>query len=87
MATNGPPHYVAQREWLSISPQPTHYPQYPRNLAPPNPTPSASLGQAKTDQKDYETLCQTIKQWNENRLDMFALSLPNEVRSFAPSST
>jgi hypothetical protein len=31
--------------------------------------------------KDYETLCHIINQWNANRLDLFALSLPNEVRA------
>ena len=30
--------------------------------------------------RDYDTLCQIIQQWNNNRLDLFALSLPNEVR-------
>ena len=30
--------------------------------------------------QDYETLCQIISQWNANRLDLFALSIPNEVR-------
>ena len=29
--------------------------------------------------KDFETLCQIINAWNANRLDLFALSLPNEV--------
>ncbi len=29
--------------------------------------------------QDYETLCGIINQWNDNRLDLFALSLPNEV--------
>ena len=35
---------------------------------------------AARKQHDYETLCQIITQWNANRLDLFALSLPNEVR-------
>jgi hypothetical protein len=30
--------------------------------------------------RDYEALTQIITQWNANRLDLFALSLPNEVR-------
>lgn len=29
--------------------------------------------------QDYETLTQIINQWNANRLDLFALSLPNQV--------
>ena len=29
--------------------------------------------------RDYETLCQIITQWNANRLDLFVLTLPNEV--------
>ena len=29
--------------------------------------------------RDYEVLCQIISQWNANRLDLFALTLPNEV--------
>ncbi|TRY77377.1 hypothetical protein TCAL_03845 [Tigriopus californicus] len=31
---------------------------------------------------DYETLCQIITQWNANRLDLFALTLPNEELEF-----
>jgi hypothetical protein len=31
--------------------------------------------------RDYEALTQIITQWNANRLDLFALSLPNEVRN------
>lgn len=29
--------------------------------------------------QDYEALVNIIKQWNANRLDLFALTLPNEV--------
>ena len=29
--------------------------------------------------QDYEALVSIIKQWNANRLDLFALTLPNEV--------
>merc|ERR1719210_866244 len=32
--------------------------------------------------KDFETLCQIINAWNANRLDLFALSLPNEHLEF-----
>jgi afadin len=31
---------------------------------------------------DYEALCHIINQWNNNRLDLFALSLPNEHLEF-----
>ena len=31
--------------------------------------------------QDYEALVNIIKQWNANRLDLFALTLPNEVRN------
>lgn len=31
--------------------------------------------------RDYEALTQIITQWNANRLDLFALSLPNEVKN------
>ena len=30
--------------------------------------------------QDLDTLRQIISQWNANRLDLFALTLPNEVR-------
>jgi hypothetical protein len=29
---------------------------------------------------DQESLAQVIQQWNSNRLDLFALSQPNEVK-------
>merc|ERR1712186_296319 len=32
--------------------------------------------------KDFETPCQIINAWNANRLDLFALSLPNEHLEF-----
>jgi len=45
-----------------------------------NPALMTAEQQARKRQ-DYETLCQIISQWNANRLDLFALSLPNEVRA------
>jgi len=44
-----------------------------------NPALMAAEQQARKRQ-DYETLCQIISQWNANRLDLFALTMPNEVR-------
>lgn len=50
-------------------------------MTTPVPTQMSFHDQAKLAQKhrDYEALSQIIKQWNANRLDLFALSLPNEV--------
>ena len=36
--------------------------------------------------QDYEALVNIIKQWNANRLDLFALTLPNEVRILTRAS-
>lgn len=47
----------------------------------PDQAVASSLDQAKM-QGDHEALSQIIKQWNDSRLDLFALSLPNEVRIF-----
>ena len=53
---------------------------YGGNGAPPPPPPQVSdhVENAKK-RHDYEALCHIINQWNANRLDLFALSLPNEV--------
>ena len=48
------------------------------NGAPPPPQVSDHVENAKK-RHDYEALCHIINQWNANRLDLFALSLPNEV--------
>ena len=32
--------------------------------------------------EEYEHLCRMIKKWNENRLELFEITLPNEVRSY-----
>ena len=67
--------------------------QYPGNngpAMPPAPMQMGGLGGGYPQQmsddvemaqkrKDFETLCQIINAWNANRLDLFALSLPNEV--------
>ena len=52
----------------------------------PPPPPVAQVPMSFHDQaelarkmRDYEALTQIITQWNANRLDLFALSLPNEV--------
>ena len=53
----------------------------PGNGGPPPPPPQVSdhVENAKK-RHDYEALTHIINQWNANRLDLFALSLPNEVR-------
>ena len=48
------------------------------NGGPPPPQVSDHVENAKK-RHDYEALCHIINQWNANRLDLFALSLPNEV--------
>lgn len=53
--------------------------QYPPGYMGPPPQVSDHVESAKKRQ-DYEALCHIINQWNANRLDLFALSLPNEVR-------
>ena len=57
----------------------------PTNLAfngPPGPVhPLGDQMETMKKRQDYEALCHIINQWNANRLDLFALSLPNEVRS------
>ena len=66
--------------------------QYPGNNGPAMPPAPMQMGgggghpQQMSDdvemaqkRKDFETLCQIINAWNANRLDLFALSLPNEV--------
>lgn len=42
--------------------------------------PSYAAAERASKMRDLETLCQIISQWNANRLDLFALTLPNEVR-------
>lgn len=34
----------------------------------------------KSMERERKRLTAIIKQWNESRLDLFAISLPNEVR-------
>ena len=43
------------------------------------PEPSYAAAERASKMRDYEVLCQIISQWNANRLDLFALTLPNEV--------
>ena len=50
------------------------------NGAPPPLPPQVSDHVESAKKKhDYDALCHIINQWNNNRLDLFALSLPNEV--------
>ena len=68
---------------------------YPGGQPPPNmgygPPPPQNMGYGPPQQmseqvelakkrQDFEDLCRIINQWNANRLDLFALTLPNEVR-------
>merc|ERR1719445_500943 len=64
---------------------------YPNGNAVPMPQLSQQPQQPMTlhDQaeaarmaQDYEALVNIIKQWNANRLDLFALTLPNEMLEF-----
>merc|ERR1712083_1020431 len=59
----------------------TPVPQQQQQLPPPPPQVSDHVESAKKRQ-DYEALCHIINQWNANRLDLFALSLPNEHLEF-----
>ena len=43
------------------------------------PEPSYAAAERASKMRDYEVLCQIISQWNANRLDLFALTLANEV--------
>lgn len=65
------------------TPQPNHFHGNPHGFMPPPQQPpqvSDHIESAKKRQ-DYEALCHIINQWNANRLDLFALTLPNEVRN------
>ena len=61
---------------------------YPNGGGPTVPMPQPSIqpmtmhdqAEAARLAQDYEALVNIIKQWNANRLDLFALTLPNEVR-------
>lgn len=33
-----------------------------------------------TSREEYEQLCRMIQRWNENRVEIFEISMPNEVR-------
>merc|ERR1712142_1442413 len=53
------------------------------NGAPPPLPPQVSDHVESAKKKhDYDALCHIINQWNNNRLDLFALSLPNEHLEF-----
>lgn len=36
----------------------------------------------RVSREAFEDLCRLIQHWNENRLELFEISLPNEVRNF-----
>ena len=55
------------------------------SFQPPPPQPQQPMtmhdqAEAARLAQDYEALVSIIRQWNANRLDLFALTLPNEVR-------
>ncbi len=89
----GPPHQPPPPSHLmphpgaaAVAPTgPNGFPGHPRMAAvPPHVSPGAmSAAAVQAEQvrrrQDFETLCQIISQWNANRLDLFALSIPNEV--------
>ena len=56
---------------VPMPPAPMHMGGYPQQMSD-----DVEMAQKR---KDFETLCQIINAWNANRLDLFALSLPNEV--------
>merc|ERR550532_1958962 len=62
-----------------MSPPPMPPPQHMMQ-APPEPSYAAAERASKM--RDYEVLSQIISQWNANRLDLFALTLPNEDLEF-----
>ena len=70
-----PPPHAMQPPMPSshLSPPPQHMMQAP-------PEPSYAAAERASKMRDYEVLCQIVSQWNANRLDLFALTLPNEVR-------
>jgi len=62
---------------------------YPPQFAPHPGGPPPPMGNEQPTQammvesahkrQDFDALCHIINQWNANRLDLFALTLPNEV--------
>ena len=72
---NGPP--MTPVHMGMVPPQQPPQPQQGGQVVfPHHMTDEIELAQKR---KDFETLCQIINAWNANRLDLFALSLPNEV--------
>ena len=62
----------SQQNRIELVTRPAPQPQQPMTMH--DQAEAARLAQ------DYEALVSIIKQWNANRLDLFALTLPNEVR-------
>ena len=90
MPVLGPP--MGHPQGMGYHPGQPHQPQvypppplgsYGSNGSGPPPLPPQHVSdhvESAKKRQDYEALCHIINQWNANRLDLFALSLPNEVR-------
>ena len=79
-SVHGPPPYAYQQAYYSQQ-GPGGHMLGPVPMSTPIPSQMTYHDQAEMARKmrDYEALTQIITQWNANRLDLFALSLPNEV--------
>ncbi len=55
-------------------------PPPPQNMGYGPPQQMSEQVELAKKRQDFEDLCRIINQWNANRLDLFALTLPNEVR-------
>lgn len=73
---NGPPMTPVHMGMVPPQQPPQQGGQGGQVVFPHHMTDEIELAQKR---KDFETLCQIINAWNANRLDLFALSLPNEV--------
>ena len=60
-----------------FAPHPGQHPQGP----PMGGNEPQAMMESAHKRQDFEALCHIINQWNANRLDLFALTLPNEVRT------
>ena len=56
---------------------PPQFAPHPGGHVPPEQ--ASAMMESTHKRQDFEALCHIINQWNANRLDLFALTLPNEV--------
>ena len=80
------PGFVYQPNFYSPQGSGGHPANGPIPLSTPVPMSFHDQAELARKMRDYESLTQIITQWNANRLDLFALSLPNEVRLNQSSS-